>query len=370
MTAQHQPAAGLLPNIKELTRQQLAGVMADLGEPRFRAAQLHRWLYGMQAQEFETMSSISMTLRNELASAWSIRPASVVQADREESAAVASGQTPASKFLIRLPDGEQVESVLIPSEERMTACISPQVGCPLHCSFCATGQMGFRRNLFAFEMTDQVYALDKEAQKMYGRGLTNIVFMGMGEPLLNLDNVIEAIGTMTEKNYGFSIGEKRISISTVGLVPGIRRIAESGLRTKLAVSIHSADQLKRASLMPIAAEYPLDELGKAIADYNGKTGQPVTLVYMLLHGINDTAEDARKLARYAKRVLCKINLIDYNAIVNFQFKPAYSDTKNAFVRQLLDAGLHVTVRKSQGAAINAACGQLATLSGNGGSNPQ
>jgi 23S rRNA (adenine2503-C2)-methyltransferase len=370
MTPTHQSKAHIMPNIKELNRQQLADLMAELGEPRFRAGQLHRWIYGMQAQEFEAMSSIGLALRRQLASTWEIRPASILRSDSEESGSVACGQSPTSKFLIRLPDGELVESVLIPSEERMTLCISSQVGCPLHCSFCASGQMGFRRNLLAFEMSDQVFALHEEAQAMHGRGLTNIVFMGMGEPLLNLDNVFEAIGTITEKDYRFSIAEKRISISTVGLVPEIKRIAESGLRTKLAVSLHSADQQKRERLIPVAAENPLDELGKAISTYNEKTGQPVTLVYMLLEGINDTAEDIRKLARFAKRVLCKINLIDYNSIVNFKFKPAYSDTRNAVVRQLLDAGLHVTVRKSQGAAINAACGQLATLSGNDGSKPQ
>ncbi|NTU58228.1 MAG: 23S rRNA (adenine(2503)-C(2))-methyltransferase RlmN [Chlorobiaceae bacterium] len=370
MTSTDHQEAALLPNIKELNRKQLADLMADLGEPKFRAGQLHRWLYGMQAQDFESMSSFSLGLRSKLASVWAIRSATVVRADSEMPVSADGNPSTTAKLLIKLPDGELVESVLIPSEERMTACISPQAGCPLQCSFCATGHMGFRRNLFAFEMTDQVYALNEEAQNRYGRGLTNIVFMGMGEPLLNMDNVIEAIGTMTEQNYRFCIGAKRISISTVGLIPGIVRIAESGLRTKLAISIHSADQQKREKLMPVARQYPLDELGRAIAFYNEKTGQPVTLVYMLLAGINDTADDARKLARFAKRVFCKINLIDYNPIVNFKFKPAYSDTRNAFVSQLLDAGLHVTVRKSQGAAINAACGQLATLSGNDGSKPQ
>ncbi|NTW51372.1 MAG: 23S rRNA (adenine(2503)-C(2))-methyltransferase RlmN [Chlorobiaceae bacterium] len=370
MSNNHQSSEPLLPNIKELTRNQLADLMADMGEPRFRAAQLHRWLYGMQARDFETMSSISMALRTRLAVDWAIRSASVVRSESEDGGTVACNQSPTSKYLISLPDGEFVESVLIPSEERMTACISAQVGCPLGCTFCATGQMGFRRNLFAFEMTDQVYAMHEDALKRYGRGLTNIVFMGMGEPLLNLDNVFEAIGTMTEKNYGFSISEKRISISTVGLVPGIQRLTDSGLRIKLALSLHSADQQKRELLMPVAKNYSLDELSSAISAYNRKTGQPVTLVYMMLKGINDSVEDGRKLARFAKRLSCKINLIDYNPIVNFKFKPAYSDSKNAFVRQLLDAGLHVTVRKSQGAAINAACGQLATLSGNDGSKPQ
>ena len=361
---------GTRPNILELSREQLAEVMANLGEPKFRAAQLHRWLYSQEAQDFASMSSIGAGLREKLSSAYEISTPSLVRTERDRQECGADGNATTVKFLLRMPDDELVESVLIPSGDRLTACLSSQSGCPLQCEFCATGRMGFRRNLHAFEMIWQAYALQHQARQKPGGRLTNIVFMGMGEPLLNLDNVFEAITTLTTMDYRFGISEKRITISTVGLVPGIGRIAASALKTKLAVSLHSADQKLREQLMPVARQYPLEELGKAISGYNRMTGLPVTIVYMLLQGVNDSPEDARKLARYARRFLCKINLIDYNPIVNFGFCPAYDDTRSAFVGQLLDAGLQVTVRKSQGAAINAACGQLATHPGTYGSNPQ
>jgi 23S rRNA (adenine2503-C2)-methyltransferase len=349
-----------LPNIRVLNREELAKLMTELREPAYRASQLHRWLYSHQALDFEEMTTFGKQLRQKLASSWAIRPASLASTESETHEASPALAAPTAKFLISLEDGELVESVLIPSEERMTACISSQVGCPLGCSFCATGHMGFRRNLTASEITDQVFLLDAEARKRHKRGLSNIVFMGMGEPLLNLDNVFESIATLTEADYRFSISEKKITISTVGLPAEMERIARSGLKTKLAISLHSADQGTRERLMPVAIDHPLDRLAKAISSWNTLTSQPVTLVYMLLEGINDSPEDARKLVRFAKRVLCKINLIDYNSIVNLRFKPGYSDVKNKLIQQLLDAGLHVTVRKSQGAAINAACGQLAT----------
>jgi len=349
-----------LPNIRELDRKELAALMAGLGQPAYRAVQLHRWLYSHQALDFEQMSTFGKQLRRKLASEWAIRTASMAGCESEtaESPMMQTGST--AKFLIQLQDNEFVESVLIPSDERMTACISSQVGCPLRCTFCATGHMGFRRDLLASEIIDQVFLLEQEALNRYGRSLSNIVFMGMGEPLLNLDNVFESIGTLTEEDYRFSISEKKITISTVGLPTEMDRIARSGLRTRLAISLHSADQHTRERLMPVAADITLDRLTQAISSYNTITGQPVTLVYMLLDGVNDSAEDSRKLTRFAKRVLCKINLIDYNAIVNLKFKPGYSSSKTMFIQRLLDAGLQVTVRKSQGATINAACGQLAT----------
>lgn len=359
-TQEKEKQHGHLLNIRRLGRKELTELLTRLGEPAYRANQLHRWLYSNQALRFEEMSTLSKQLRQKLASEWIIHPASLAGTERETTDASLVAGNPTAKFLIKLEDNELVESVLIPSEERITACISSQIGCPLRCTFCATGHMGFRRNLTTSEITDQIFLLEKEAQKRHWRGLTNIVFMGMGEPLLNLDNVLESIGTLTEKDYQFSISEKKITISTVGLPMEMDRIARSGLKTKLAISLHSADQLIRERMMPIATEITLDKLAKAINSYNTITSQPVTLVYMLLEGINDSPEDARKLVRFAKRVLCKINLIDYNSIVTLKFKPGCSSTKTMFIQQLLDAGLLVTVRKSQGAAINAACGQLAT----------
>jgi 23S rRNA (adenine2503-C2)-methyltransferase len=348
------------PNIRRLNRQELGELMAALGEPSYRASQLHRWLYSNQALDFETMSTFGRKLRQRLASEWSIIPATLAGSESEFLDEGSTTPLSTAKFLIRLEDSDLVESVLIPSEERMTACISSQVGCPLRCAFCATGQMGFRRNLLASEMTDQVFLLDSEAIKRHGRGLSNIVYMGMGEPLLNLDNVFESIRMLSEADYNFSISEKKITISTVGLPAEMERVARSGLKTKLAISLHSADQEVRERMMPVAIDVTLDRLANAISSYNAMTGQPVTLVYMLLEGINDSPDDARKLARFARRGLCKINLIDYNSIVTLKFKQCCDSSKNMFIQRLLDAGLLVTVRKSQGASINAACGQLAT----------
>jgi 23S rRNA (adenine2503-C2)-methyltransferase len=358
--AQKEPQLSGLPNIRTLNRQQLAELMAALGEPAYRAGQLHRWLYSHQALTFEEMSSFGKRLRQKLAAEWAIRPATLSGSESEVLDDSSAQFLSTAKFLVRLEDSELVESVLIPSEERMTACISSQVGCPLRCAFCATGHMGFTRNLTASEITDQAYLLDNEAIKRYGRGLSNIVFMGMGEPLLNLDPVFESIATLTEEDYRFSISERKITISTVGLPAEMERIARSGLKTKLAISLHSAEQSVRERMMPVAIDAPLDTLAQAISSYNAMTGQPVTLVYMLLDGVNDSPEDARKLVRFAKRGLCKINLIDYNSIVTLKFKPGYSSAKTMFIQRLLDTGLLVTVRKSQGASINAACGQLST----------
>lgn len=364
------PLDDALPNIRALNRQQLTRLMAKLDQPAYRARQLHQWLYSHQALSFEDMTSFSKTLRKRLADTWTIRPAELNTIEIEPAQRSIPDHIPTSKFLLRMDDNEPIESVLIPSEKRMTACISSQAGCALRCTFCATGQMGFRRDLTAPEITDQAFLLDREARRLYGRGITNIVFMGMGEPLLNLDNLFEAIATLTNQEYRFNIPERKITISTVGLVPEIGRISASGLKTKLAISLHSADQATRERLMPVATAYPLDALSKAITEYNAITGQSVTLVWMLLEGINDSPEEARKLVRFAKRCLCKINLIDYNAIINLKFKSGYSDTKTMLIQRLLDAGLHVTVRKSQGTTINAACGQLVTRSFNDASKPQ
>ena len=353
-------------NITDLTLKELQQAMSSMGEPAFRATQIHQWLFSHHAASFDEMTILSLALRRKLSESFSIHQLKPV--DHQESFEEGC-ESPTEKILLELHDKSRVESVLIASENRMTACVSSQVGCPLQCPFCATGRMGFRRNLTAGEITGQIYALNElVAAREPGKTITNIVFMGMGEPLLNTDNVLEAIETLSTRNYRFCLSQKRITISTVGVIPEIHRLGKSGMKTKLAVSLHSADQEKRESIMPIAArQYPLKDLGKSLGEYCASTGMPVTIVYLLLKGVNDSLDDAKMLARFAKTFLCKINLIDYNSIINIKFKPVYSATRDMFQEYLMNSGLYVTVRKSYGTTINAACGQLATT---GIQNPQ
>jgi len=347
-----------LPNIRDLTRTGLEAAVSALDQPAYRASQIHQWLFSHRSGNFNDITILSLALRSRLSSMYAVR-AATLEEHREESG---NGmEMPTTKFMVRMPDGQSVESVLIPSGDRITACISSQAGCPLKCSFCATGRMGFRRNLSPGEITDQVFLLNDFLAERYGepKKITNLVFMGMGEPLLNMTNVLDAVLTLTDQHYRFSLPQRKITISTVGLVPEIGLLGDSPVKTKLAVSLHAAIQEKRESMMPVARDYPLNDLKRALSGYSGKTGQPVTLVYMLLEGINDSQEDARALVKFAKSLFCKINLIDYNAIVNIKFKPVNTVTRELFMRSLLDSGLQVTVRKSQGATIDAACGQLA-----------
>ncbi len=346
-------------NITDLTLQELQQAITLIGEPKFRANQIHQWLFSHYASSFDDMTTLSLALRKKLSATFSIIHPELI--DQHESLEENS-DNPTKKILLKLTDNEMVESVLIASAGRRTACVSSQIGCPFQCHFCATGKMGFRSNLSAGEITGQIYALNEMlAGKEPGTAITNIVFMGMGEPLLNSDNVIEAIQTLSSRNYNFCLSQKKITISTVGVIPEIQRIGKSGMKTKLAVSLHAADQQKRESLMPIAArQYPLKELSKSLAEYTASTGTPVTIVYMLLKGINDSLDDAKKLAQFSRSFLCKINLIDYNAIININFSPVSDAIREQFQQYLINSGLHVTVRKSYGTTINAACGQLAT----------
>jgi len=348
-----------LPNIRDLTVAELRSVISALGEPAYRASQIHQWLFSHHTNSFDDMTILSLALRKGLSAIFAIDKASIKKC-RKEVLDIAEMTT--EKFLIRMPDGQTVESVVIPGDNRITACISSQIGCPLGCSFCATGMMGFTRNLSPGEITDQVVLLNKHIKDDCGddRSITNIVFMGMGEPPLNTTNVLDAIETLSNHTYSFSLPRRKITISTVGIIPEINVLASFQPKTKLAVSLHAAIQEKRESMMPVARHYPLHDLKHALAAYSHLTGQPVTLVYMLLDGVNDAPEDAKALEKFAKSLFCKINLIDYNAIVNIKFKPVFSEKREFFIRSLVDSGLMVTVRKSHGASINAACGQLAT----------
>jgi 23S rRNA (adenine2503-C2)-methyltransferase len=358
----HRPMHALKQNITDLTLRDLQEAVTGLGEPVYRANQLHQWLFSRQASGFGEMTSLPLALRENLARDFSLaKPDIAAISETVEK----DCDNPTVKILLKLPDGEAVESVLIAAPGRMTACVSSQAGCALQCTFCATGTMGLHRNLSGGEITRQVYALnDLAASRIPGDAITNVVFMGMGEPLLNTENVMEAIENLSRRNYSLNLSQRKITISTVGIVPEIDRLAESGLKTKLAVSLHTARQDKRALLMPVAAaRYPLEDLRSSLSQYASKTGMPVTLVYMLLAGINDTPEDAKLLARFANSFLCKINLIDYNANINIKYETVSRHMRDRFAESLMESGLHVTVRKSYGTSINAACGQLAT-SGN------
>ncbi|MEE9905886.1 MAG: 23S rRNA (adenine(2503)-C(2))-methyltransferase RlmN [Chlorobium sp.] len=347
------------PNIKDLTAAELRSALTALGEPAYRASQIHQWLFSHHSHSFDDMTILSLALRKKLSAIYAIDIASVQECRKE---APDAAEMPTEKFLIRMPDGQAVESVIIPGESRITACISSQIGCPLGCGFCATGMMGFIRNLSPGEIIDQVTLLNAWLRNDYGksRSITNIVFMGMGEPLLNTANVLDAIETLSNQTYSFSLPRRKITISTVGVIPEIDLLASLKPGTRLAVSLHAAIQEKRESMMPVARNYPLQDLRRALASYIRLTGQPVTLVYMLIDGVNDSPEDAKALEKFAKGLFCKINLIDYNAIVNIKFKPVFTEKREFFIRSLVDSGLRVTVRKSHGASINAACGQLAT----------
>jgi 23S rRNA (adenine2503-C2)-methyltransferase len=348
----------LKKNIKNFSLPELKMLVRELGEPEFRAAQLHRWLYSEHTDDFMKMSNIGRTLREKLAERFSLPSCSIVQVSEEENDTPSAERT--TKFLVRLHDSEAVETVLIPATGRQTVCVSTQVGCPLHCRFCATGYMGFTRNLSAAEIAEQVYAVQGFLDTRHPDDrLTNIVYMGMGEPLLNLDNVIESVHLLSHQGYRVAFSQKRITISTVGLTGGIERLATSDLNTRLAISLHSALQHKRLQLIPSARENPLEDLARSIRRFTDAKESPVTLVYMLLEDFNDSRDDALALARFAGGLLCKINLIDYNAIVNIKFESTGTRRRDAFIQTLLDKGLQVTVRRSHGSSINAACGQLA-----------
>ncbi|MBF0586958.1 23S rRNA (adenine(2503)-C(2))-methyltransferase RlmN [Prosthecochloris sp. N3] len=348
----------VLENIKSLSRKELQNLMHDYGEPPFRAGQIHRCLYSDRCTDFQSMTTLSTSLRSRLSEEFVLPACSIEQ--RQNDRTGGEGGEATRKYLVQLHDGLAVETVLIPSPGRWTVCVSTQVGCPLQCAFCATGTMGFTRNLNAAEIVEQVLLVNDELAENSGkRQVTNVVFMGMGEPLLNLDQVIEAIDTLTCEQYRFHLSRHKITVSTVGLIPAIAKLADSGRNVKLALSLHSADQGKRETMIPSAADNRLPELAGALDYYGRITGTPVTLVYMLLEDINDSRDDALQLARFARRFLCKINLIDYNAIVNIKFKSTGNQRRDTFIQTLLDKGLQVTVRRSQGSSISAACGQLA-----------
>jgi 23S rRNA (adenine2503-C2)-methyltransferase len=333
-------------DIKDLTIAELAETLASWGKARFRARQIFDWVYKRGGLSFEEFTDLPVDLRRKLAEEFFL-----VALEPEEHLVA---RDRAEKFLFGLTDGEHIETVLIPSGGRQTVCLSSQVGCKFACEFCASGLGGFRRNLRPGEMIGQVLYLRDRADV----GLTNYVFMGMGEPLDNFDNLARAIRTMNSPE-GLGIAARRITISTAGYVPGIEKLKGLDIQVNLSLSLHAVDDELRSQLMPINRKYPLEKVLAACEDYVRVSGRMMTIEYILLGGFNDSVPAARRLAAVAKRLKAKVNLIPYSEIDGLAFEPSPEPQQNLFLKTLEAFKVKATLRRSRGAGIRAACGQLA-----------
>ncbi len=330
--------------------QEIKDFLTEKGEKAFRAKQIYEWLWKNPVTGFEQMTNLSKELRNLLEENFVIRALEI------EDLQISKDKT--IKAVFRLFDKSLVEGVLIPTDDRATACISSQVGCNLGCEFCATGKMGLRRNLSVGEIFHQVVEIMKLAKDKYNLTLTNIVLMGMGEPLLNYDQVLKAMEMISSEN-GLGMSPQRITLSTVGLPRMIKKLADDQVKFNLAISLHSANNKKRSEFMPVNRRNSLDDLKDAIIYFNEKTGQRITFEYLLMDGINDSLNDAKELAEYCKSFPVKINIIEYNSTSDKRFKRSSNDNFDEFVRFLKSRNMVVNVRRSRGMDIDAACGQLA-----------
>ncbi|UCG62130.1 MAG: 23S rRNA (adenine(2503)-C(2))-methyltransferase RlmN [Candidatus Zixiibacteriota bacterium] len=335
-------------NLLGFTAAQLEGLMLSLGERAFHGRQLFKWFYKLRQYDFSRITDLSRDLRTRLAEGYDFRGLT--------SEHTMLSQDGTRKFLFRLDDGLAIESVLIPEEVgRKTVCISSQVGCPLGCAFCATGKMGGGRNLTVGEIVGQLIFL----RDQYGEdAFTNIVLMGMGEPLLNFDNVIEAVKIISAGD-GLSVAAKKVTISTAGIIPVIRRLADMKLKVRLAVSLNAALQEKRLRIMPLAKKYPLGQLAEVLKYYTDVTRFRVTFEYILFAGFNDTMDDVMALSHLIRGIPCKINLLAYNPVEGLEFERPSEEAVDWFAKQLYPRAPAVTVRRSRGTDIDAACGQLA-----------
>ncbi|UCC44699.1 MAG: 23S rRNA (adenine(2503)-C(2))-methyltransferase RlmN [Candidatus Zixiibacteriota bacterium] len=334
-------------NLMGLTLAQLENAMTDLGEKPYRGRQLYKWLYHSRLYDFSRMTDFSKDLRARLDQQFDVRGLQLTKREKSEDGT--------ERFLFCLEDGLPVETVLIPDESRRTVCLSSQSGCALGCRYCATGSLGLLRNLTVGEIIGQLVFL----RDLYGQDcFTNVVFMGMGEPLNNYDNLLKSIPIITD-SAGLMIGAKKITVSTCGITPMIRKLAGAGLKTKLALSLNAATQAKRLQIMPVAETYELDGLMDAVRYYTSETGFRVTIEYTLFEGLNDTMEDVRALARLLRGVPCKINVLAYNPVPELAFRRPSDKKLDWFVSELYPRLPAVTVRRSRGLDIGAACGQLA-----------
>jgi 23S rRNA (adenine2503-C2)-methyltransferase len=337
-------------DIRKLTLADLKTFLADRGEQAFRAKQIYEWLWKKSATAFDQMTNLSVPLRNLMNDNFVINSITVAKKQ------VSSDQTIKSAF--QLYDGHLVEGVLIPADDRMTACVSSQVGCSLTCKFCATGYMDRKRNLDAAEIYDQVVAIRNQAEQHYQTPLTNIVYMGMGEPLLNYANVLESIDKITSPE-GLNMSPKRITVSTAGIAKMIKKLGDDEVKFRLALSLHAANDAKRDQIMPINESNTLEALREALMYFYKKTGTRVTYEYIVFHHFNDSLQDAKELYEFTKHTPCKVNIIEYNPIAEATYQNAEGDKIAQFGKFLEDKGVTVNIRRSRGKDIDAACGQLA-----------
>ncbi len=340
-------------DIRALTKEQLREFFEKNGDKAFRGNQVYEWLWQKRAHSFEDMTNVSKETRAMLEANFVINHIKVDTMQRSEDGTV--------KNAVRLHDDLIVESVLIPTKTRTTACVSSQVGCSLDCNFCATARLKRMRNLEPGEIYDQVAAIDNESRLYFDRPLSNIVFMGMGEPLMNYPNVMKSIEMITSKE-GLGMSPKRITVSTSGVSKMIKKMADDEVKFKLAVSLHSAIEETRNKIMPFTKSFPLPELREALEYWYKKTKSAVTYEYVVWKGINDDKASIDALVKFCKYVPCKVNLIEYNPIDDGEFQQASEQATNDYITALEKNNIIVKVRRSRGKDIDAACGQLANKS--------
>nr|WP_201288807.1 23S rRNA (adenine(2503)-C(2))-methyltransferase RlmN [Polaribacter septentrionalilitoris] len=340
-------------DIRALTKEQLRDFFVENGDKAFRGNQVYEWLWNKSLHTFEDMTNISKQTREMLEENFVINHIKVDSMQKSADGTIKNG--------IKLHDGLVVESVLIPTDKRTTACVSSQVGCSLDCKFCATARLKRMRNLNPDEIYDQVVVIDKQSRLYHNHKLTNIVFMGMGEPLMNYKNVLKSIEMITSPE-GLGMSSKRITVSTSGVPKMIRKMADEEVKFNLAVSLHSAIDEVRTSIMPFNSNFPLKDLRESLEYWYEKTKRAITYEYVVWNGINDRKEDIKALVDFCKYVPCKVNLIEYNPIDDGQFQQASNSAINNYISNLEMHDITVNVRRSRGKDIDAACGQLANKS--------
>lgn len=339
-----------LPNIRSLDAAQLKDWVVEQGEKPFRGKQIYEWLWKKNVNSFSEMSNLSKGLRTALEEQFQLGKVAIDDAQRSSDGTI--------KYAFRLTNGQLVEGVLIPTDSRITACISSQAGCSLSCKFCATGYLDLKHNLLGYEIYDQVDIIRKAALEEFGRPLTNIVYMGMGEPLLNYRNVLHSINMITN-DEGMGMAPRRITVSTAGIAKMIRKLGDDGARFEFALSLHAANDEKRSEIMPINEHNSLEALADALRYFYDKTGTRVTYEYIIFKDFNDSIQDADELYEFCQVIPCKVNIIEYNPIDEAGFVNTSGNRMYRFKEHLESKGVIVNIRRSRGKDVDGACGQLA-----------